>query len=108
VVKSDARQREVIGPKWNIRFRDLCEWHIIKAKCFSCGYVDTLYPNRLKKLRLAQLKRRHRWLASSSEDHLREQIEHQHVAELEELLRCEHCGNRVNNNLRFLKLPPHA
>ena len=101
-------EREVIGPKWNIRFRDLCEWHIIKAKCFSCGHVGTLYPNRLKKLRLAQSKRRHRWLASSSEDHLREQIEHQHVAELEELLRCEHCGNCVNNNLRFLKLPPHA
>jgi hypothetical protein len=64
-------EREVIDPKWNIRFRDLCEWHIIKAKCFSCGHVGTLYPNRLKKLRLAQSKRRHRWLASSSEDHLR-------------------------------------
>jgi len=98
---------EVIGPKWNIRFRDLREWHVIEAKCFSCGHVGTLYADRLKKLRLAQLKRRHRWVASS-EDYLREQIEHQHVAELEELLRCEHCGNRVNNNLRFLKLPPHA
>jgi hypothetical protein len=70
-------------------------------------HVGTLYPNRLKMLRLNQLKRRHRWLASS-EDHLREQIEDERVAELEGLLRCEHCGNRIHNNLRFLKLPPHA
>jgi hypothetical protein len=26
---------EVIGPKWDVRFRDLREWHVIEAKCFS-------------------------------------------------------------------------
>jgi len=35
-------------------------------------------------------------------------IDDQCVAELEAILRCGHCGNRVNNSLRVVKLPPHA
>ena len=96
-----------IGPKYAIRLGDLREWHQIEVRCFSCGRVGVLYPDRLRKLRIAQLKRKHRW-APSSDDYWREMIDDQCVAELEAILRCGHCGNRVNNSLRVVKLPPHA
>ena len=95
---------DVIGPKYAIRLGDLREWHRIEAKCFNCRRVGVLYPDRLKKLRLAHLKRRYRWLPSSA-DQLSEMIGQQRVAELEALLRCNDCGNRLHNSLRVIKLP---
>jgi CRISPR-associated protein Cmr2 len=38
----------------------------------------------------------------------REMIDLQRVAELETILRCTDCGNRLHNSLRVIKLPPHA
>jgi hypothetical protein len=98
---------EVIGPKWTVTFGDLCEWHRIEVKCFRCNRLGVLYPDRLRKLRIAQLKRKHRW-APSSDDYWRELLDRQRIAELEMLLRCTDCGNRIHNSLRVIKLPPHA
>jgi hypothetical protein len=101
------REPEVIGPKYAIRFSDLCEWHRIEVRCFRCSRVGVLYPDRLRKLRIAQLKRKHRWVPSS-DDYWREMIDHERVADLEARLRCTDCGNRIHNSMRILKLPPHA
>jgi hypothetical protein len=98
---------EVIGPKWTIKLGDLREWHQIEARCFRCSRVGVLYPDRLRKLRIAQLKRKQRW-APSSDDYWRELLDRLRVAELEVLLRCTGCGNRLHNSLRVIKLPPHA
>ncbi|HZF36782.1 MAG TPA: hypothetical protein VE914_23530 [Candidatus Angelobacter sp.] len=98
---------EVIGPKWTIQLGDLSECHRIEVRCFRCNRVGVLYPDRLRKLRIRQLKRKHRW-PPSSDDHWREMVDNVRVAELETLLRCTDCGNRVNNSLRVVKLPPHA
>jgi hypothetical protein len=98
---------EVIGPKYQIRFSDLREWHRIEVRCFRCERVGVLYPDRLKKLRIAQLKRKRRW-APKDDDYWDEMLKHERVADLEERLRCTDCGNRLHNSMRILKLPPHA
>jgi hypothetical protein len=98
---------EVIGPNYAIRLGDLREWHWIEVRCFRCSRVGVLYPDRLRKLCIAQLRRKHR-RSPSSDDYWREMIDLQPVAELETLLRCTDCGNRLHNSLRVIKLPPHA
>ena len=95
---------EVIGPKWTIRLGDLREWHRIEVRCFRCDRVGVLDPDRLRRLRIAQLKRKNRW-APSSDNYWREMINNQRVAEFEALLRCTECGNPTNNSLRVMKLP---
>lgn len=76
-------------------------------RCFRCNRVGVFYPERLKQLRLAQVKRRQRW-APKDDGYWDEMVGNDRVAELEKRLRCSDCGNRVNNSLRVLKLPPHA
>jgi hypothetical protein len=98
---------EVLGPNYAIRLGDLREWHRIEARCFRCGRVGVLYPDRLKTMRIAQLKRKQSW-SPSSDAYWREMIDLQRVAELETILRCTDCGNRLHNSLRVIKLPPHA
>ena len=96
------RQREVIGPKYQIRFRDLSGWHRIEVKCFSCDHAREFYLEGLKELRVGQLQRRQgQW----DQRRLREEIQLERVADLEDLLRCSVCGNYTNNTLRIVKLP---
>ena len=95
------REREVIGPKYQIRFRDLSGWHRIEVKCFSCEHVHDFAPETLKRLRIRQLQRKR----GPDETRLREEIEHARVVDMEVRLRCSRCGNRVNNSLRIVKLP---
>jgi len=95
---------EVIGPKYAIRLGDLHSWYLIEPRCFSCGHVGAIYPDRLKKLRLVQLRRRNRWVSLSDKEVLG-MLDHEHVADFETILRCTRCGNRENNSLRVVKLP---
>ena len=95
---------EVIGPKYAVRFSDLSGWHRIEVRCFSCEHVHKFDPEGLKRLRIRQLQRKHR-RSGMDEARLREEIQHQRVAELETLLRCSRCGNRLHNSMRIVKLP---
>jgi hypothetical protein len=45
-------KREVIGPKYAIRFSDLSGWHRIEVRCFSCERIHEFDPEGLKRLRL--------------------------------------------------------
>lgn len=90
-------EREVIGPKWEIRFRDLNGWHRIEVRCFRCEHVREFAPETLKQLRLGQLQRK------QARDARR--LQHERVAEMEDRMRCSRCGNRVNNSAQVVKLP---
>jgi hypothetical protein len=104
MVAAMRREREVIGPKWQIRFSDLNGWHRIEVQCFSCGHVHEFDPEVLKRLRIRQLHRKHSRMGMN-EARLREDIQCQHVADREDRLRCTVCGNRINNSMRIVKLP---
>jgi formate dehydrogenase maturation protein FdhE len=95
---------EVIGPKWAIRFRDLSGWHRVRCKCFACSHVAELMPEQLKQLQLRRLLRKFRSMKPDTQT-MRRDLDESRVADLEELLRCTRCGNRINNTLRVVKLP---
>jgi hypothetical protein len=95
------RERDVLGPKWQIRFRDVNGWYRIEVRCFRCEHVREFAPEALKQLRIRQLQRKQ----ARDARRLREEIEHERVADLEDRMRCSKCGNGVNNNLSVFKLP---
>lgn len=95
---------EVIGPKYAIRLSDLCEWHRIEVKCFKCGRIGKLYPDRLKWQQVARLRRAHRW-TNPADGYLSELVDNLRLIELEPMLRCEQCGNREHNSMQVVKLP---
>jgi len=98
---------DVIGPKYAIRLGDLREWHRIDVRCFRCGRVGVLYPDRLKRQQLARLLRAHRWV-NPRDDYLNELVASLRIIDLETMLRCNQCGNRQRNSMQVIKLPPHA
>lgn len=72
-----------IGPKYAIRLSDLCEWHILMARCFRC--------ERQVRLTLPMLTfGRH---------------PSTFLTKLEEKLRCTRCGNRANNSISVRRMP---
>ena len=98
---------DVIGRKYALRLADLREWHCIEVKCFKCGRVGMLYPERLKRQQVARLRRAHRW-TNPADDYLRELVDNLLIMDLEPMLRCDQCGNREHNSTQVVKLSRNA
>lgn len=74
---------EVLGPKYEVRLRDLQAWHRLRVTCGRCRHVGMLTPSTLV-ARFPPYSR---------------------LADLEKNLRCTRCQNRMPNSWVVVRLP---
>lgn len=90
-------------PIAGLRLGDLQSWHVIEVRCGGCGHQGWIYPEAVRKQRVALLRRRGR--RRNTLEELKAIVDFTPVADLMSKLRCEICRNNRANRLRVVKLP---
>lgn len=87
-----------LGGLWQIRVRDLREWHVVEIRCADCKHVGHLSQRQL----LYWLRRRSGQGPGAS--FWAGKAEGEQLVHLAGRLRCRRCGNREENTLRVRTL----
>lgn len=90
-------------PIAGLRLGDLQSWHVIEVRCAGCGHQGWIYPDSLRKQRVALLRRRGR--RRNTLEELKAIADFMPITDLRGKLRCEICRNKRANSLRVVKLP---